>query len=69
MGSAVSGDIVHTKKLKPNERKVYIEHVYEQTAFVWDPPQGDGWCTLSQLSLPTWVRWAEDRLAPVRRHV
>ncbi|KAI3856596.1 hypothetical protein MKW98_024484, partial [Papaver atlanticum] len=65
LGSIARGDIVHHKKVKPNERKVYIEQVYEQAAIIWDAPQGDGWCTLSQVPLPNWLKWAEDRLSPV----
>ncbi|MCL7036517.1 hypothetical protein MKW94_004288, partial [Papaver nudicaule] len=49
----------HGRQVKPHERKVYIEKIYDQTAVVWDGPQGDVYHTLSQLPLPNWLIWAE----------
>ncbi|KAI3849767.1 hypothetical protein MKW98_026681 [Papaver atlanticum] len=45
------GEFVHCKKLKPTERKVYVEEVYDQAAVLWDALQGDSYYFLKQLPL------------------
>ncbi|KAI3917638.1 hypothetical protein MKW98_021400 [Papaver atlanticum] len=62
-GSA-DDEYVHCVKVMPNERKVYVEEVYDQSAAIWDPPQGDGYHLLKQLPLPAFMRWGENRLQP-----
>lgn len=69
LGFIERGDVCHGRKVKPHEKKVYIEEVYEQTAVIWDGPQGDGFYTLSQIPLPTWLIWATDRLRPASSEV
>ncbi|MCL7028754.1 hypothetical protein MKW94_011866 [Papaver nudicaule] len=64
LGVIDGGGSIHGRPIKPNERKVYIEEVFEQKALIWDAPQGDDWAFLSQIPLPTWLAWHEDRLRP-----
>ncbi|KAI3905902.1 hypothetical protein MKW98_030477 [Papaver atlanticum] len=67
LGSIKGGsddEYVHCVKVMPNERNVYVEEVYDQTAVIWDPPQGDGYHFLKQLPLPAFVRWGVNRLQP-----
>ncbi|MCL7027149.1 hypothetical protein MKW94_030040, partial [Papaver nudicaule] len=45
---------IHGRAIKPNERKVYIEEVFEQTSLIWVDLQGDYWVFLSHIPLPTW---------------
>ncbi|KAL6581305.1 hypothetical protein OROMI_007228 [Orobanche minor] len=60
------GGVVHDRKVKKNERKVYIEEVFDQKALIWDGPQGDDWVSLSQIPVPTWLVWSEERLRPFK---
>ncbi|RZC59525.1 hypothetical protein C5167_006823 [Papaver somniferum] len=63
----VSGDLeeqhyVHCRKVKPTEKRVYVEEVHDQSALVWGGPQGDYVKFLKDLELPTFLIWSEDRL-------
>ncbi|MCL7043759.1 hypothetical protein MKW94_026620 [Papaver nudicaule] len=64
LGTLDGETICHGRAVKPHERKVYIEEIYDMKAVVWDGPQGDAYYTLSQLPLPNWLIWAESRLQP-----
>lgn len=63
--SGVNGEFCHFRKVKPTEKKIFIKEVYDQSAVVWDGPQGNGFHYLRQLLLPTWLIWSADRLQPV----
>ncbi|XP_026392858.1 uncharacterized protein LOC113288118 [Papaver somniferum] len=59
------GDICHSRKVMPTEKRVLIEQVHDQSALVWDAPQGNGWVHLRDLEMPAWVVWSADRLQSV----
>ncbi|KAI3920131.1 hypothetical protein MKW98_001387 [Papaver atlanticum] len=61
-GCIVAGDYVHCRKVKPTEKRVYVEEVHDPSALVWDGPQGDDVNFLKDLELPTFLIWSEDRL-------
>ncbi|RZC66481.1 hypothetical protein C5167_010171 [Papaver somniferum] len=62
LGSVREGDILHCKTLKPTEKKVFVEYVYDQAAVLWDAPQRDDYFFFRQLPLPAWIKWSEDRM-------
>ncbi|XP_026454074.1 uncharacterized protein LOC113355436 [Papaver somniferum] len=64
-GCIVGGDIFHSRKVMPTEKRVLIEEVHDQSALVWDAPQGNGWVHLRDLEMPAWVIWSADRLQPM----
>ncbi|KAI3917704.1 hypothetical protein MKW98_021466 [Papaver atlanticum] len=61
-GCIAGGDYCHSRKVMPTEKRVLIEEVHDQSALVWDAPQGNGWVHLRDLEIPTWVVWSADRL-------
>ncbi|XP_026433027.1 uncharacterized protein LOC113330429 [Papaver somniferum] len=67
-GCIVAGDYVHCRNVKPTEKRVYVEEVHNQSALVWDGPQGDDVNFLKDLELPTFLIWSEDslRFVPVK---
>ncbi|MCL7029858.1 hypothetical protein MKW94_001615 [Papaver nudicaule] len=54
------GNIVATGYV--NERKVFIECIYNVSAPIWDPPQGDGYYQLAAYAAGVWVVWHKKRL-------
>ncbi|KAI3845247.1 hypothetical protein MKW98_009313, partial [Papaver atlanticum] len=66
LGSIHQGEFVHCKMMKPTERKIYVEEVYDQVVVLWDAPQGDSYYFLKHLPLPSWVIWGEERMQPAR---
>ncbi|KAI3895536.1 hypothetical protein MKW92_005668, partial [Papaver armeniacum] len=49
-------------KIVANENKVRIECVYDDSAPIWDPPQGDDFYKLSSYVAGGWIIWHKKRL-------
>ncbi|MCL7051147.1 hypothetical protein MKW94_013717 [Papaver nudicaule] len=60
--TGLDGEVCHHRLVQKNERKVFIECVYNESAPIWDPPQGDDYFKLSAYVGGGWVVWNKKRL-------
>ncbi|MCL7024148.1 hypothetical protein MKW94_024409 [Papaver nudicaule] len=60
--TGLAGEACHHRIVQKNERKVFIECVYNDSAPIWDPPQGDGYYQLAAYATGGWVVWHKKRL-------
>ncbi|MCL7046358.1 hypothetical protein MKW94_003809, partial [Papaver nudicaule] len=60
--SGLDGEVCHHRLVQKNERKVFIECAYNESALIWDPPQGDDYFKLSAYVGGGWVIWNKKRL-------
>ncbi|KAI3934555.1 hypothetical protein MKW92_011864 [Papaver armeniacum] len=60
--TGLEGEVCHHRIVQKNESKVRIECVYDDSAPIWNPPQGDGYYKLSSCVGGGWVVWHKKRL-------
>ncbi|MCL7043303.1 hypothetical protein MKW94_009316, partial [Papaver nudicaule] len=60
--TGLDGEVCHHRLVQKNERKVFIECVNNESAPIWDPPQGDDYFKLSAYVGGGWVVWNKKRL-------
>ncbi|KAI3919317.1 hypothetical protein MKW98_030453 [Papaver atlanticum] len=60
--TGLEGEVCHHRIVQKNESKVRIECVYDDSAPIWDPPQGDDYYKLSSYVGGGWVVWHKKRL-------
>ncbi|MCL7024105.1 hypothetical protein MKW94_006332 [Papaver nudicaule] len=60
--TGLASEVCHHRIVQKNERKVFIECVYNDSAPIWDPPQGDGYYQLGAYAAGGWVVWHKKRL-------
>ncbi|KAI3899023.1 hypothetical protein MKW92_017745 [Papaver armeniacum] len=58
----LEGEVCHHRIVQKNESKVRIECVYDDSAPIWDPPQGDDFYKLSSYVAGGWIIWHKKRL-------
>ncbi|KAI3917500.1 hypothetical protein MKW92_035393 [Papaver armeniacum] len=61
-GNRLEGEVCHHRIVQKNESKVRIECVYDDSASIWDPPQGDDFYKLSSYVAGGWIIWHKKRL-------
>ncbi|KAI3842030.1 hypothetical protein MKX03_023017 [Papaver bracteatum] len=60
--TGLEGEACHHRIVQKNESKVRIECVYDDSAQIWDPPQGDDFYKLSSYVAGGWIIWQKKRL-------
>ncbi|RZC60689.1 hypothetical protein C5167_022435 [Papaver somniferum] len=60
--TGLEGEVCHHRIVQKNESKVRIERVYDDSAPIWDPPQGDDFYKLSSYVAGGWIIWHKKRL-------
>ncbi|KAI3844502.1 hypothetical protein MKX03_026172 [Papaver bracteatum] len=60
--TGLEGEVCHHRIVQKNECKVRIECVFDDSAPIWDPPQGDDYYKLSSYVGGGWVVWHKKRL-------
>ncbi|KAI3900196.1 hypothetical protein MKW92_026753 [Papaver armeniacum] len=60
--TGLEGEVCHNRIVQNNESKVRIECVFDDSAPIWDPPQGDDYYKLSSYVGGGWVVWHKKRL-------
>ncbi|RZC67811.1 hypothetical protein C5167_011494, partial [Papaver somniferum] len=53
--TGLEGEVCHHRTVQKNEGKVHIECVYDDSAPIWDPPQGDDYYKLSSHVGGGWI--------------
>ncbi|KAI3916437.1 hypothetical protein MKW92_005894, partial [Papaver armeniacum] len=60
--TGLEGEVCHHRIVQKNESKVRIECVYDDSAPIWDHPQGDDFYKLSSYVAGGWIIWHKKRL-------
>ncbi|RZC81477.1 hypothetical protein C5167_044065 [Papaver somniferum] len=60
--TGLEGEVFHHRIVQKNEGKVRMERVYDDSAPIWDPPQGDDFYKLSSYVAGGWIIWHKKRL-------
>ncbi|RZC52667.1 hypothetical protein C5167_021095 [Papaver somniferum] len=60
--TGLEGEVCHHRTVQKNEGKVHIECVYDDSAPIWDPPQGDDYYKLSSHVGGGWIVWYKKHL-------